>query len=323
MGTQKVIRIPVVTSERDCPEGKPNAPKAQAQHEPRQPLQLLLAENSIHDELAIITELHQGGFEVVHRRVETVQGFIKQLEAQSWDLIICDYRLRECGGPALLEICRRCAPNIPFVMVSSVIGEEVAVETLKAGAGDYVMKQNLSRLVPAVRRELQRCQERQLRRRTEAFQEYLCSVIESCQDAIIGQTLDGTIVSWNQGAERLFGYVAGEIIGRSASVLMPKFGAETGTELLDQVGKTVPVESLFAVRRHKDGSAIQVSLSVSPVKDAAGRVIGSATVARNATAWREEENLRLSLIQELTSALAVNIHHVESGGAGSQLRLGR
>jgi two-component system sensor histidine kinase VicK len=274
-------------------------------------LRLLLVENSIHDELSIVNELHCGGFEVSHARVETTSDFQKELKEKPWDVIICDYCLRDSDGVTMLQLYLQLGLDIPFIMVSAEAGEDLAVDALKAGANDYVMKQNLSRLVPAINRELQAVHERQIRRRTETTQAYLASVVESCNDAIIGETLDGTVVAWNNGAERLYGYTAAEMIGRSVSVLIPWYRPEASHETLEGFNWGEQVDNFVTARIRKDGSAVEVSLSISPIKDVVGRIIGASTVARDITLWKQEENERLSLIQDLTCALAIKINHVE------------
>src|SRR5207253_4300687 len=155
------------------------------------------------------------------QRVETLGSMREALGAQSWDLIISDYSLPQCGGPAALALYRQKGLDIPFISVSGVIGEETAVEMMKAGAHDYVMKGNLARLAPAVRRELQAAHERRARKEAESGMAHLASIVQSCDDAIIGKTLEGRIVSWNPGAERLYGYTADEMIGQSIAVLSP------------------------------------------------------------------------------------------------------
>jgi PAS domain S-box-containing protein len=267
-------------------------------------LRVLLVENCVHDELALINELHCGGFEVSHERVESIQQFGAALNGQAWDVIICDYCLCGLGRNSMLQLCQELNLDIPFIVVSAAMGEEIAVDVLKAGANDYVMKQNLSRLVPAIKRELGAAREREIRRRTEAAQAYLASVVDSCHDAIVGQTTDGTIVTWNRGAERLYGYSASEMIGHSASILVPWYRPDAFNQTLEALGRGEQIENGSTVRIRKDGSEVEVSVSVSPVKDASGQVIGTSTVARDITQWKQEENERLGLIQELTTALA-------------------
>jgi sigma-B regulation protein RsbU (phosphoserine phosphatase) len=194
--------------------------------------------------------------------------------------------------------------DIPFISVSGTVGEETVAEMIKAGAHDYVMKHHLARLVPAVRGELRAAQERRSRRQTEAVAAYLASIVQSCDDAIIGKTLDGTVVSWNRGAERLYGYSAAEMIGRSVSILVPSYRPEELPEIYETIQRGEGVDGLETVRIRKDGTPVEVSLTISPIKDAVGRPVGASTVARDITRHKQEENERLSLIKDLTSALA-------------------
>ena len=119
------------------------------------------------------------------------------------------------NGADALELCREKAFDAPFMIVSGRIGEEVAVEMMKAGASDYVMKDDLPRLAPAITRELRAARERKTRRQAQLAMAHLASIVETCDDAIISQTLGGTVLSWNSGAERMFGYAAQEIVGES------------------------------------------------------------------------------------------------------------
>ena len=112
------------------------------------------------------------------------------------------------------------------------------------------------------------------------------------------------MVSWNPAAERLYGYTAREMIGRSISVLFPPYRPEELSDLLEQIKRGQKVECLETVRLRKDGAAVEVSLTISPIKDAEGRIIGASTVARDITERKQEETERLGLINDLTAALA-------------------
>lgn len=267
------------------------------------PLRVLIVEDSIEDTFFIVRELQRGGFNVSFERVETYQTMQKALTTQTWDVIISDYALPQFGGPAALALYQECGLDIPFVIVSGAIGEDRAVEMVKAGAHDYVMKDNLSRLVPSVQNELRASQERQIRRQTEAATAYLASIVQSCEDAIVGKTLDGTIVSWNAGAEKLYGYSAIEMIGRSVSVLFPRYRPNEFDEIMAKVRNGEQVNQLETVRTRKNGQPVEVSLTISPIRDVEGKVIGASTVARDITQRKLEEGERLALIQELTAAL--------------------
>lgn len=268
------------------------------------PLRVLIVEDSVDDTFFIVRELQRNGFNVSFERVETAAGMQAALETGHWDLVISDYAMPLFGGPAALALFQQASPDIPFLVVSGAMGEETAVEMLKAGAHDYVMKDNLRRLAPAVNRELRLAQARRVRRQTEAATTYLASIVQSSDDAIIGKTLDGTIVSWNAGAERLYGYAAVEAIGRPISMLFPPYRPQELPGLLERIRKGEHVRGFETVRIRKDGAPVEVSLTISPIKDSSGRVIGASTIARDITPRKQEENERLALIQELTAALA-------------------
>jgi two-component system, cell cycle sensor histidine kinase and response regulator CckA len=268
-----------------------------------EPLRVLIVEDSVDDTFFIVRELQRGGYNVTFERVETYASMQAALHGNTWDLIISDYSMPLFGGAAALGLYLQQNLDAPFIMVSGAMGEDRAVEMLKAGAHDYVMKDNLGRLVPSVKRELRGTQERRIRKQTEASRAYLASLVQSCDDAIIGKTLDGTVVSWNAGAEVLYGYTAEEIIGRNVGILFPRYRPEELPELLEKLKNGEHVKGLETVRIRKDGTPVEVAVTISPIKDASGRVIGASSVARDITQRKREDNERLALIQELTSAL--------------------
>lgn len=238
------------------------------------------------------------------------------LKSHKWDLVVSDYSIPGFGGRAALELFQRENLSIPFLVVSGVIGEARAVEMVKAGAHDYVMKNDLARLVPAVRRELRAAQERQVREQAEASAAYVASLVESCDDAIIGMTLDSTLLSWNAGAERLFGHTSAEAVGQSAAILVPHYRPEDFSEILKRIQKGGPVESCETVQLRKDGTTIEVLLTVSPVKTPEGRVNGASIMAHDISQRKLEENDHVALIQELTAALT----HTDKGRVQSPER---
>jgi len=267
------------------------------------PLRVLIVEDSVDDTLLIAAALERGRLDPVFERVETAAAMQAALEAHNWDLIICDYSMPQLAGPAALAIYRQTGLDVPFIAVSGTVGEETVAEMMRAGAHDYVMKNHLDRLVPAVKRELRAAQERRDRRQAETIAAYLASIVQSCDDAIIGKTLNGTVVSWNQGAERLYGYSAEEMIGRSISILLPAYRPEELPEIMETIKRGQAVDGLETVRLRKDGTPVEVSLTISPIKDSSGRVVGASAVARDITPRKQEENERLGLIKDLTAAL--------------------
>ncbi|HWW00540.1 MAG TPA: PAS domain S-box protein [Candidatus Acidoferrum sp.] len=269
----------------------------------RDSLRVLIVEDSPEDAFLMVHELSGGGFEVVSERVASAAAMQAALESQTWDLIISDYYIPGFGGAAALALYQQKDLDIPFIMVSGVVGEDLAVEMVKAGAHNYVMKHQLGRLVPAVRQELRAAQERRVRRQAEATAAYVASLVESCDHAIIGTTLDGTVVSWNAAAERLLVYTAAEMVGHSGAVLVPAYLPEDFSEILQQIGAGGPVESRDTTWLRKDGRPVHVFLAVSPIREANGRAIGASIVAHDITRRKLEEDERLALIRDLTAAL--------------------
>lgn len=137
------------------------------------------------------------------------------------------------------------------------------------------------------------------RKHAERLAQRLGAIVESSTDAIISKTLDSIITSWNQGAETLFGYSAEEAIGKSITMLMqPEKHAEE-REIMGRIGRGERVENHEAIRQRKDGSTVWVSLTVSPLKDGQGRVIGASKIARDMTERRRADEHRAILVAEL------------------------
>lgn len=146
------------------------------------------------------------------------------------------------------------------------------------------------------------------RRRAEALQHRLASIVESSDDAIISKSLDGTLTSWNRGAEKIYGYTAAEAIGQSVEMLVPEDRRSEVTAILARIGQGQRVEHYETVRQRKDGRHIFVSLTVSPMKDEADRVIGASIIARDITereqARRELERMNQKLEQRVAERTA-------------------
>ncbi|HJX28828.1 MAG TPA: PAS domain S-box protein [Thermoanaerobaculia bacterium] len=138
------------------------------------------------------------------------------------------------------------------------------------------------------------------RRGFEEAQARLAAIVESSVDAIVSKTLDGIIRTWNAGAERLFGYTAEEVVGRSITVIIPPDRLHEETEILARLSRGERIEHYETVRRAKDGRLIDISLTISPTRDPEGKIIGAAKIARDITERRraEEAQARLAAIVE-------------------------
>ncbi len=123
-------------------------------------IKVLLVEDSEDDAQLVLRQFQKGGYKPLARRVDCATDMKSALEQEEWDLIITDHNLPGFNSTEALQLSKEHDPNIPFILVSGSIGEEIAVDAMKAGAHDYVMKGNLSRLIPAIRRELREAKNR-------------------------------------------------------------------------------------------------------------------------------------------------------------------
>ncbi len=262
-------------------------------------IEILLVEDSESDSRLLLEELKRRNYAPLCQRVQTGDEFLAALKSHAWDAVICDYVLPQFSGPEALKLFRGLGLDTPFIMVSGVFGEEKAVGMMRAGANDYIMKADLSRLVPALERELDAAQERRQRRRAEGAMQYLAAIVESSDDAIYGKTLDSMIASWNPAAERLFGYSAEEIIGRSTVALFPLNRRDELLDIVASIRRGEIVSLPDTERLHKDGQAVPVSVTISPIKDDQGEIIGASSIVRDLRRQKQAEQERRQLSQRL------------------------
>ena len=132
------------------------------------PLRVLIIEDSEDDTLRLVRELERDGYESTFKRVDTAEAMAAALDEQAWDLVIADYSMPSFSSPAALKLLKEKELDLPFIIVSGTIGEDRAVEAMKAGAHDFILKSNLKRLLPAIQRELREASGRRARLRAEA-----------------------------------------------------------------------------------------------------------------------------------------------------------
>ena len=134
-------------------------------------------------------------------------------------------------------------------------------------------------------------------------QAFLAAIVDSSDDAIYGMTLEGIIVTWNTGAEKVYGYSAAEIVGHSISGLVPVNRPDEVPQILEKIKRGERVDHFETVRMKKDGDLVDVSLTISPIRDAAGKIIGASTIARDIT---EQKRMREALQQRAQEILEVS-----------------
>ncbi|UTI65525.1 PAS domain S-box protein [Paraconexibacter antarcticus] len=247
---------------------------------PGRPLRVLLVEDDEDDEQLILRALRRAGWDVESARVVD-EPALRAALADRYDAIISDHGLPGFDSRSALRIVREHDPDIPFIIVSGTIGEESAVDAMAAGASDYVMKGSLSRLAPALDRELEEAAANARRREADAKAAHLAAIVESSFDAIMAVDRQRRLTCWNPGAERMYGWPAEEMLGRDiGSVLTPEAREELDALLGAALAgaRTAEVETS---RRTRDGRPVEVALALTPIRDAAGEVVAVSLVERD------------------------------------------
>jgi PAS domain S-box-containing protein len=266
------------------------------------PLRALILEDNPRDARLTASVLEGGNGKVQCEVTDSLESFREHLEKAEYDIILADFNLRDWSAFDALDILKHSGRDVPLIVVTGVLGDEAAVECIKQGAADYVLKDRPARLPTAVKRALE---EKRLRTETKRALEavtWLATIVESSDDAIIGMTKEGVITSWNRGAEKLFGYPSTEILGHPVSALIPPDRSEELAIFLANAGNGARMEQFETVRLRKNGSLVDVSLSVFPLIDSRGAVSGAASIAHDITGRKRADEALEKRIRELTDS---------------------
>jgi PAS domain S-box-containing protein len=270
-----------------------------------QSLRVLMVEDSEDDALLIIRELKKGGYDPEHERVETATAMKKALKDKQWDIILCDYKLPKFSGPQAIALLKETNIDIPLIVVSGSIGEDVAIECMRLGAYDYIMKNNLSRLCPAIARELEEAETRGKRKQAEQAllesEEKYRNLVERARDGI-GIAQDGILRYANERLAQISGYSVVEAIGKPFIYF---FAPDEVPKVLDRYKRRMAgkkVTSVYeTVLKHKEGSRIDVEVNAGVVtyegKHADLVLVRDITERKQAedALRKSEENFRRSL----------------------------
>jgi two-component system, cell cycle sensor histidine kinase and response regulator CckA len=258
-----------------------------------QPVRILIAEDDDADAELVARELRASGLNFESRRVDSERDFVRALEELDPQLVISDYRMGAFDGRRALELAQQLHPALPVIVVTGSINEETAVECIKAGAADYVIKEHLARLGPAVRSALESARLRSATVRNEERLRQLVRAVEQSPALIVTTNITGAIEYVNPEFERVTGYSASEVIGLNPRLL--KSGL-TPVSVYEELWSRIASGGAWhgeLQNRRKDGSLFWARTRMSGVRDASGRVTHYVSVAEDVTgARRAEEALR-------------------------------
>ncbi len=219
-------------------------------------LHILLLEDDFADCELIRVRLKNGGINCELKQVVNRTDFLAELQNHSLDLILSDYALPQFDGISALKIAQEIRSDVPFILVSGVLGEERAVEALKDGATDYVLKQRLERLLPSVKRALRESQERrELQRAEESLRQtddMLRAVVDASPVAIITLSLDYQVLTWNKTAEQIYGWKSFEILHQPLPVISES-DQNAFTGCVERVLQSQTLKNLEFRHLRKDG----------------------------------------------------------------------
>ncbi len=272
------------------------------------PLRVLIIEDSEDDTLLLVRTLRRGSYDPTYERVDTPAAMKAALERQKWDVVIADYAMPHFSAPAALALFLKSGLDLPFIVVSGTIGEEIAVETMKAGAHDYVMKDNLVRLLPAIERELRDAEMRRERKRVEkalAYEQYLLfTLMNNSPDNIYFKDTESCFIRVNKA---MAGWLGLSDPAQAVDKTNFDFFTEEHAHRAYEDEQVVMRSGQPVIKKEKetwpDGRVTWVSTTKGLLHDKERCVIGTFGISRDVTeqvqaeeALREsEENLRITL----------------------------
>lgn len=273
-------------------------------------ISIMLAEDSEDDALLLIRFLRENGYDPDYVRVFSHGQCNDALDKKEYDLIIADYSMPQFTALNVLEIVRERGIDTPLIVVSGTMGEDAAVDTMRAGASDYIMKGNFRRLIPAIERELQESKIRKAHRRAKKVNQLLSTAFEQAAETVVITDTKGVIEYANPAFQNISGYSREEALGKRISISKSgKHDAKFYEELWNTINSGNVWHGRFKNRR-KNGSFYEEEASISPVRDSSGQITNFVAVKRDITHEVElEQQLRQSQKLKAIGQFAHKVAH--------------
>lgn len=273
-------------------------------------LKVLLVEDMENDALLILRKLRKQGYEILHERVDTAEAMQAALDRDRWDIILSDHSMPAFSSGAVLKIRKQKAPHVPIILVSGTIGEEAAVQAVKAGIADFVNKADLGRLVPVMERVLRETENRSRREQAEMSLMRLDAAINTIDETIIITDSQGIIQYVNPAFERTTGYSSHEALGESIHMLESGKHDQNFYQNMQQAVARDDIWKGLVINKKKDGSLYDVEATLSCTRLPDGTVSNHITVQRDVTReLKLEQQYRQAQKMEAIGALAGGIAH--------------
>jgi len=253
-----------------------------------QSLRALIVDDSKNDALLIIRELKKGGYNPVYERVETAAAMKKALKEKQWNIILCDYKMPKFNAPSAISLLKKASIDIPLIIISGAIGEETAVECMRQGARDYIMKGNFPRLCPVIARELEETKARNKQKQAEESlrksEEKHRAILENIEEGYYEIDIKGNFIFFNDSMCRILGYTQEEMMGMNSRQYTDKENVKKLFKIFNEVYKTgAPAKEFDWEVIRKDGTKRYIETSVSLLKDSSNKSIGFRGIVRDIT----------------------------------------
>lgn len=273
------------------------------------PIRVLIVDDSEDDGLLLLRQLKNGGYNPTYGQVDTAEAMNEALDRQTWDIILCDYSMPGFSATAAFDLYKEKGFDLPFIIVSGTIADETAVAAMRAGAHDYLMKDNLARLSPAVDRELREVKIRRERREATAqlrkSEEKYRTLFEDSRDANYINAAEGELIDFNQSTLDLFGYSREEMIGMSTKSVF--VNADEYNKFQEEIAQKGSVREFEAKLRKKDGAEMDC-LITSTVRLARDKtILGYQGIIRDISELVSGRRQLEKTLKELRKALGGTI----------------